>query len=62
MSHIYTSLAFALQRNSSFLEVSLAKFRALVMQIQKKHFIGSQKEVGPQSKLFPQDCSKTYSP
>jgi hypothetical protein len=34
MSHIYTSLAFALQNNKTLLEASSHKFRSLISQIQ----------------------------
>ena len=42
MSHIYTSLAFALQNNKTLLEASSSKFKTLVSQIQRKHFVGNQ--------------------
>jgi hypothetical protein len=48
MSHIYTSLAFALQSNKALLEVSLDKFKLLVSQIQSKQFSGNQADIAKQ--------------
>ena len=45
MSHIYTSLAFALQNNKTLLEASSHKFRSLISQIQRKHFVGNQADI-----------------
>jgi hypothetical protein len=38
MSHLYTSLAFALRKNKEFLTKSLPGFRSLCAQIKKKQF------------------------
>ena len=40
MSHLYTSLAFALKNNAKVLEKSLSGFRDLVKQITMKSFSG----------------------
>jgi hypothetical protein len=48
MSHIYTSLAFALQRNKALLEVSSDKFKLLVLQILSKQFSGNQADIAKQ--------------
>jgi hypothetical protein len=48
MSHIYTSLAFALQNNKTLLEASSDKFKTLVSQIQQKHFVGNQADIAKQ--------------
>ncbi len=48
MSHIYTSLAFALQSNKALLEVSLHKFKLLVLQIRSKQFSGNQADITKQ--------------
>ena len=48
MSHIYTSLAFALQSNKALLEVSLDKFKLLVLQIRSKQFSGNQADIAKQ--------------
>jgi len=45
MSHIYTSLAFTLQNNKTLLEASSHKFRSLILQIQRKHFVGNQADI-----------------
>ena len=49
MSHLYTSLAFSLKNNDTFLRESSSEFRSLINQIRKKQFIASnvtlQKEV-----------------
>jgi hypothetical protein len=45
MSHIYTSLAFALQNNKTLLEASSHKFRSLISQIQRKYFVGNQADI-----------------
>jgi hypothetical protein len=45
MSHIYTSLAFALQNNKTLLKASLHKFRSRILQIQRKHFVGNQANI-----------------
>jgi hypothetical protein len=45
MSHIYTSLAFALQNNKTLLKASSHKFRFLISQIQWKHFVGNQANI-----------------
>jgi hypothetical protein len=42
MSHLYTSLAFALKNNTELLEKSSSRFRALVHQIESKIFSGKQ--------------------
>jgi hypothetical protein len=48
MSHIYTSLAFALQNNKNLLEASSDKFKLLILQIQSKQFSGSQTDIAKQ--------------
>jgi hypothetical protein len=48
MSHIYTSLAFALQNNKALLKSSSDKFKALILQIQQKHFVGNQADIANQ--------------
>jgi hypothetical protein len=48
MSHIYTSLAFALQNNKDLLEASSDKFKLLILQIQSKQFSGSQTDIAKQ--------------
>jgi hypothetical protein len=48
MSHIYTSLAFALQNNKALLEPLSGKFKTLIFQIQQKHFIGNQADIAKQ--------------
>jgi hypothetical protein len=48
MSHIYTSLAFALQNNKDLLEVSLDKLKLLILQIRRKQFSGSQTDIAKQ--------------
>jgi hypothetical protein len=48
MSHIYTSLAFALQNNKDLLKASSDKFKLLIMQIQSKQFSGSQTDIAKQ--------------
>ncbi len=45
MSHIYTSLASALQNKKTLLEASLHKFRSLILQIRRKHFVGNQADI-----------------
>ena len=45
MSHIYTSLAFALQNNKTLLKISSHKFKTLISQIQRKHFVGNQADI-----------------
>ena len=44
MSHLYTSLAFALKNNTELLEKSSSGFRALVHQIESKKNSGKQSE------------------
>jgi hypothetical protein len=42
MSHLYTSLAFALKNNAELLKMSSSGFRSLVQQIKTKQFTGNQ--------------------
>jgi len=44
MSHLYTSLAFALKNNTELLENSSSEFRAFIRQIENKHFSGKHSE------------------
>ncbi len=48
ISHIYTSLAFALQNNKALLEASLDKFKLLISQIRSKQYLGSQVDIAKQ--------------
>ena len=45
MSHIYTSLAFALRQNKELLLVCSSKFREIVGNIQRGNFFGSHSEI-----------------
>ena len=45
MSHIYTSLAFALRQNKELLLVCSSKFREIVGNIQRGNFSGSHSEI-----------------
>jgi hypothetical protein len=44
MSHLYTSLAFALKSNTELLEESSKGFRDLINQIRTKTFSGKQSD------------------
>ena len=44
MSHLYTSLAFALKTNTELLQESSSGFRELVNQITMKNFSGEQSD------------------
>ena len=44
MSHLYTSLAFALKQNKELLLACSPKFREIVGNIERKQFSGSQSE------------------
>jgi hypothetical protein len=48
ISHIYTSLAFALQSNKALLGVSWDKFKLLALQIRSKQFSGNQADIAKQ--------------
>jgi hypothetical protein len=48
MSHIYTSLAYALQSNKVFLEASSEEFKLILSQLRKKQFSGSQIDIAKQ--------------
>ena len=58
MSHLYTSLAFALQSNKAFLEASSPKFKALVNQIQKKQFNGKVSDIAKQMSFAMKTTAK----
>jgi hypothetical protein len=45
MSHIYTSLAFALKQNELLLQSCSPKFRDIVHKIEMKQFAGSQRKM-----------------
>jgi len=44
MSHIYTSLAYALKQNELLLKECSPKFRGIVSRIERKQFSGNQRE------------------
>jgi hypothetical protein len=48
MSHLYASLAYALQTNKDLLRIHSDDFRTLCDNIKKKHFLGSPAEVAKQ--------------
>jgi hypothetical protein len=48
MSHMYTSLASALKRNTALLKASSKSFQQLLLQIDKKQFSGSQQDIAKQ--------------
>ncbi len=58
MSHLYTSLAFALQSNKAFLEASSPKFKALVNQIHKKQFSGDASDIAKQMSFAMKTTAK----
>jgi hypothetical protein len=45
ISHLYTSLAFALQSNKKNLDASLPKFKALVAQTTRKQFVDNASNI-----------------
>ncbi len=45
MSHLYTSLAYALMNNKKLLKNCSNEFRELINQIEKKHFFGKQTDL-----------------
>ncbi len=45
MSHLYTSLAYALKNNKKLLKSYLKEFRELINQIEQKHFFGKQTDL-----------------
>jgi hypothetical protein len=51
MSHIYTSLAFALKQNELLLRSCSPKFRDIVKKIDAKQFAGSQREMARELKF-----------
>ena len=58
MSHVYTSLAFALKQNESLLHQCSPEFRNIVMRIEQKQFSGNQYEFAKELKFALKTASK----
>ncbi len=58
MSHVYTSLAYALKQNELLLKECSPKFRDIVSRIERKQFSGNQREFAKELKFALQTASK----
>jgi hypothetical protein len=58
MSHVYTSLAYALKQNELLLKECSPKFRDIVSRIERKRFSGNQREFAKELKFALKMASK----
>ena len=59
MSHVYTSLAYALKQNELLLKECSPKFHNIVSRIERKQFSGNQREFAKELNFALKTASKT---